>query len=358
MGSVKDLIVIEPAMPSKMGTGIFDFSDRYSVFDHGEMPDHIPYMGASRCMMGAHFFEKLMRQGVLTHYRGVKSGDAYTSTSDVNKPSNKMMVYLANVVRPAVRPDGSYDYSAFHNMKGNFVVPVEVIYRNTLPRGSSVFRRLRDGSLSLGGMGLVKEPAEGDALPSPFLDVSTKYEEFDRYPDERKGESAAAFFRDLAGLSDVETDEIREITMASNSMITENLRSTGLRNDDGKKEYLLTPERLIMLGDVFGTLDECRFTYNLDGQWVDMSKEIPRQWYRRKQPDWVAEMDAAKKQYASDWKAHVTIRPEPMPPALVEMLSHVYGSVANAVLERQLFATPSLEEVVAEYQRFRELEMS
>ena len=59
MGSVKDLKVIEKPTPDKMGVGRFHFSDRYSVFDWGEMPDHIDGKGAALCLMGAYSFEWL-----------------------------------------------------------------------------------------------------------------------------------------------------------------------------------------------------------------------------------------------------------------------------------------------------------
>jgi len=42
VGSVKDLLILEEAQNNKPGLGRFVFSDRYSVFDWGEMPDHIP----------------------------------------------------------------------------------------------------------------------------------------------------------------------------------------------------------------------------------------------------------------------------------------------------------------------------
>jgi len=40
MGSVKDLIVLKNPN-ERPGEGIFEFSNRYSVFDYGEMPDKI-----------------------------------------------------------------------------------------------------------------------------------------------------------------------------------------------------------------------------------------------------------------------------------------------------------------------------
>jgi len=39
MGSVKDLEVLKRPTKGKMGLAWFRFSDRYSIFDWGEMPD-------------------------------------------------------------------------------------------------------------------------------------------------------------------------------------------------------------------------------------------------------------------------------------------------------------------------------
>ncbi|MEM4702816.1 MAG: phosphoribosylaminoimidazolesuccinocarboxamide synthase, partial [Archaeoglobaceae archaeon] len=70
MGSVKDLIVIkEPS--DGLGEGIFVFSDRYSVFDYGEMPDKIDGKGSSLCLISAFFFEKIEESGIRTHYMGL-----------------------------------------------------------------------------------------------------------------------------------------------------------------------------------------------------------------------------------------------------------------------------------------------
>jgi len=58
MGSVKDIVSIAEPTEKKSGLGKSKFSKRYSVFDWGEMPDHIPYADASRCMTAAYFFEQ------------------------------------------------------------------------------------------------------------------------------------------------------------------------------------------------------------------------------------------------------------------------------------------------------------
>jgi phosphoribosylaminoimidazole-succinocarboxamide synthase len=103
MGSVKDLQVIKQATRDVMGVGRFHFSDRYSVFDWGEMPDHIEGKGAALCVMAAYCFEQLEGIGVRTQYRGLvnETGKA-VSLSELKQPSNVMEVALVNVYRPQI----------------------------------------------------------------------------------------------------------------------------------------------------------------------------------------------------------------------------------------------------------------
>ena len=60
MGSVKDLEVRRKPTEIMMGDGVFHFSDRYSVFDWGEMPDHIVNKGASLCAISAYFYLRIV----------------------------------------------------------------------------------------------------------------------------------------------------------------------------------------------------------------------------------------------------------------------------------------------------------
>jgi phosphoribosylaminoimidazole-succinocarboxamide synthase len=101
LGSVKDLEVIKQPSQQVMGIGRFHFSDRYSVFDWGEMPDHIGAKGAALCLMGAYCFEQLEKKGVKTHYQGLvgPNGKA-VKTKEVNQPTNVMEVNLVNVYKP------------------------------------------------------------------------------------------------------------------------------------------------------------------------------------------------------------------------------------------------------------------
>jgi phosphoribosylaminoimidazole-succinocarboxamide synthase len=146
MGSVKDLEVIQKPTKDKMGLGKFHFSDRFSVFDWGEMPDHIDKKGEALCLMAAYCFERLEEKSVRTHYKGLvdDTGKA-TLFDDLKKPSNIMEVAQVNVYKPESRVENgklTYDYTAYSPNLKNCLIPLEIIYRNGLPEGSSVFKRL------------------------------------------------------------------------------------------------------------------------------------------------------------------------------------------------------------------------
>src|SRR5512143_3575416 len=99
MGSVKDLQAISPPSKTKMGEGEFVFSDRYSVFDWGEMPDHIDGKGAALCMLSSFFFEQLEKKGIPTHFMGLVENGQLKKFSQMKGPSNRMHVKVLRVVR-------------------------------------------------------------------------------------------------------------------------------------------------------------------------------------------------------------------------------------------------------------------
>src|SRR5665648_1006147 len=158
MGSVKDLQVIQKPTQTDMGTGRFLFSDRYSVFDWGEMPDHIENKGDALCLMGAYCFEQLEKMGVKTHYRGlVNAAGKAVKLSELKEPSSIMEVALVNVYKPKTSVACGkvvHDYSQYNHALKNCLIPLEIIYRNGLPEGSSVFKRLAQGKVTLQDLGL------------------------------------------------------------------------------------------------------------------------------------------------------------------------------------------------------------
>jgi phosphoribosylaminoimidazole-succinocarboxamide synthase len=323
VGSVKDLIVIEKPLKNKTGRGRFIFSDRYSVFDWGEMPDHIPNKGQSLCISAAYFFEKLESIGIRTHYFGLVCDNKTKKLSQVKKPIDTMEVKLVRVLKP-LQKGSTYDYSIYKTEKNNFLIPLEIIYRNSLPEGSSVFKRLKEGNLKLKDLDLKEAPLAGQVLEKPFLDVSTKLEESDRYLGWEEAQKNSH-------LSDNELEEIRKMTLSINQLIGQEANKIGLKYEDGKIEFAFDENRNLMVVDVLGTLDECRFTF----EGMPISKEIARLYYRK--TPWFKELMDAKKKDELNWKGKVNLSPPPLPPRLKELISMAYCAFTNEITKEEWF---------------------
>jgi len=335
VGSVKDLVVIEKPLENKSGRGRFIFSDRYSVFDWGEMPDHIPNKGKSLCISAAYFFEKLESMGIRTHYLGLVEGGQLKRISEVKGPVDIMEVKLLRVLKPPKTADG-YDYSDYKKEDNNFLVPLEVIFRNSLPAGSSVFKRLEKGELELKELGLEKTPIPGEKLEKPFIDVSTKLEESDRYMNWKEAKKITNF-------SESQLSEIRKITTIVNKLITEEANRVGLKYEDGKIEFGLDVNKELLIVDVLGTLDECRFTF----KGMSISKEIARLYYRK--TPWYQEVLKAKKENIYNWKNKVKSEPPPLPERLKELIFMAYCAFANEITGKEWFKNiPSMRELLEE----------
>jgi len=346
MGSVKDLEVLKKPTPDVMGLGRFHFSDRYSVFDWGEMPDQIESKGAALCMMGAYCFERLEEQSIRTHYKGLVDSDGrVVSFKDVRQPSSTMEVCIVNVYKPEPRLESGkleYDYSAYTPKLRNTIIPLEIIYRNGLPEGSSVFKRLEQGKISFQALGLDHTPKPGEHFEKPIFDVSTKLEQTDRYLTWEEA-------RTIAGLTNIEMIAVKAVLAKVNETITEIACRAKLANEDGKIELSFDQNRTLMVVDVVGTLDESRFTYN----GFHVSKEIARQFY--KETNWYKDVEEAKKKAEAegtkDWKSLCKSHPPNLDPKLKTFISQMYKAAANELTNRRLFDVPSLAKVISEYRK-------
>ncbi|MGQ9816832.1 MAG: phosphoribosylaminoimidazolesuccinocarboxamide synthase [bacterium] len=338
MGSVKDLKILKPPTEKELGIGQFIFSDRYSVFDWGEMSDHIINKGSAICLVTSYFFEKIEEAGIKTHYIGVVEGGVIKKLKDLNAPSNTMEIKLLRVVKPVLNGE-KYDYSIYQKERGNFLIPLEIIYRNALPEGSSVFKRLKEGSLKLADIGVNQMPIPGQILEKPIYDVSTKLEITDRYLTWDEAQH-------ICNLSDDELAEMKRIVAYVNELVTNEAKSLGLFNEDGKIELGFDEMRNFILVDALGTLDECRFTY--DG--IPVSKEIARIYYRH--TDWFKEVEMAKQKDRVNWKGIVKGPPPQLPGELCEAISLIYQAYANELTKKQWFDVPPLKEILSRIERY------
>ncbi len=313
MGSVKNLEVVREPVENEEGEGIFEFTDDFSVFDYGKMPDTIPGKGEALCRMASYNFGRL---AINSHFLGFA------------KP-NRMRVRLVRRVGVGER---------------NRMVPLEVMFRNELPAGSSVFKRLASGALSLADLGVKNVPKPGEVLPRPIVDVSTKYETTDRYLGWKEA-------RDIAGISEAQLAELKALAVKVNGSITSRANAIGLRHADGKMECALDGRGRLMVVDVFGTLDENRFIFQNDVTaphgGVHLSKQVLRDHY--KSTKWFMKLESAKEagMPKSEWPA-----PPRLPKELVKLVSDLYKSTTEAWTGEKVWGAPKIAEVVDAYGKF------
>ncbi|MCO8243138.1 MULTISPECIES: phosphoribosylaminoimidazolesuccinocarboxamide synthase [unclassified Haladaptatus] len=333
MTSVKEFRVEEEPTPDSLGRGSFVFTNDYSVFDWGKMPDTIPDKGASLCTMGAFNFERLEEEGIPTHYRGVVSDGNVVSLSDVTEPPTEMAIDLTQV--PNLPHEGrDYDYELFHSgANDNYLIPLEVVFRNSVPVGSSLRRRTDPADH---GLDFPEWPDGAVQLEEPVIEFSTKFEKGDRYLSRSEAD-------EIAGKADI--SELERVAREVNDLVTRQAAKSNLTHEDGKIECLYYDGE-IRVADVVGTFDENRFTFH--GQQV--SKEFIRQYHKREQPAWVdAVKDAkveAKERDIADWKSLCSEDPQPLPDELLTAARDLYTAGTNAYVSRDFFDAPSLEDAV------------
>ncbi|WP_277542079.1 phosphoribosylaminoimidazolesuccinocarboxamide synthase [Haloarcula laminariae] len=338
MTSVKEFRVDEPATATDLGRGSFAFTDDYSVFDWGKMPDEIPDKGASLCTMGAYNFELLEERDVATHYEGVRT-EPDGAILDLDEalaagtPPEEMVISLTQVPDLPER-EGTYDYDAYHDEAGeNYLIPLEIVFRNRVGTGSSLRRRTDPADH---GLAFDSWPDRVVELDEPIVEFSTKYEEQDRYLDRAEAER-------IAGKASL--DRLEELALAVDRLVTDTAAEADLVHEDGKIECLYHDGE-VRVADVVGTFDENRFAY--DGQQV--SKEVVRQYHKRTQPAWVEAVSAAKERATAegvaDWKSLCDESPAPLDEAVIGAARDLYCAGTNAYVGGDVFEAPSLDAAV------------
>lgn len=307
--SSKNLYITTPPAAQTSGIGIFEFTDDYSIFHFGKMPNQIEGKGEAICRMAALNFRLFHENGIETHFRKFIA-------------PNRIEFQLLRVLDPAREP--------IPEGECNYFVPLQVVFRNSLPPGSSVFRRIQRGSATLAQFGWSSLPGPGTVLDAPVIEFMTKLEEIDRFISETDA-------RRLAGLSEKQWADLKKLTLAVNDVITRKAASVGLHHADGKLEFGVNDRGNVFLVDVAGTPDENRFV--LDG--FDISKQVLRNYYaptglERKIQQW-----AAAGVPRSSWE-----QPPPVPPELLAPMSQLYLSLCETWTGERIWSAPPLSKVV------------
>lgn len=315
IGKVKTVTILKQPTPTEFGLARFAFRDEYSIFDFGRMPDDIPFKGESLCRMAVYNFEELQKKGIKTHFvQSVSPLEFEVKTVRILYPDQNQ-----------VQPDST-----------NFLVPLEIIFRNSLPAGSSMLKRLKSGALQLSEIGLTHMPKEGEKLSRPIIDFTTKLEKSDRH-------LSRAQALELACLRENELQQLEQTALQVNDFLNARAQQIGLEHADGKIEMALDATRTPLLVDTFGTLDEDRFLF--DG--VHLSKQILRDYYAKTL--WRAEIE--KKEAGLPY--HLS-PPGRLPPELLQITSRIYQSVCEAWIGKKIWGAPSIQETVEEYRGFVE----
>jgi phosphoribosylaminoimidazole-succinocarboxamide synthase len=386
-GSVKDLK--GPIHASAGGTVtdavVFEYTDSYSVFDWGKMPDSLPRKGEALAILAADWFEKLEKpetwkefsrsaeaqglrkgnrfgssfnemgedlqmRGLRTHYLGAVAGSLPDNgevqpvkLQDLQKPVKSIAVRRVSVVKPSftsVLGRSLPDYHPTRNSPAPRLVPLEVIFRFSVPEGSSLLERVARDPGHMASLGFPDAKIQpGAKWDFPVLELFTKLESTDRAVPLTEALS-------ISGLSAPQLQDLLFRTVWVAGALRWLCARAGLELADGKLEWGVNEQGQCLLVDAVGP-DELRILK--DG--VQLSKEFLRKHYRDSTwHDTVQKAkDNAKAQGATDWKRGVPLPPPALPPAKRELASQLYLSLTNALTGRNWFPDAwGLERVVSE----------
>lgn len=325
----------------------FEYTDAYSVFDWGRMPDQLPGKGESLAALGAYFFEAASRPetwreaglGTSSWLRGFdetlrralrgeiaeleREGFAHHFIKRASK--NRLTVRRVDVVPPVTEKFGGqtlYCYAKRGWEEPRRLLPLEVVFRFGMPKGSSLLDRLTPAYARQ--LGLERVPREGERFTRPVIEFFSKLEDTDRFLTWEQalnysGMDFAIFERLVA----------RSLCLAV--WLAQVFEARGLELWDGKFEWALFDGRLTLV-DSIGP-DELRLVDPKSG--VQISKEFLRLFYRKTK--WFEATKAAKVEAeadpAMDWKQLVRARagdPPPLSKEFREAAMALYPSLALA----------------------------
>jgi phosphoribosylaminoimidazole-succinocarboxamide synthase len=398
-GSVKN-VFSSPKEPQFLW---FAFTDQYSVFDWGKMPDLIANKGTALAVMAAHIFQTLAnpafwqklpqspklhkfdgdylakrfahpvfsgktglaRNGLKTHfhdlYKGTMQAGHWLNLKPFTIVNNKgaddprlvapfyqiiMEVLAAKVNWPehkTIQHENIYFYPPTPaTTSERRLIPLEVVFRFGMVEGSSLQKKLEENPKYIDALGLKTVPKMNEWFPHPVIEFFTKLEGKDRLLNWQEASL-------LANLTPNQFEWLVEGSMDIALALHVLFAESKLELWDGKLEFILEGSPSsghFLLADSVGP-DELRLLHN----GVQLSKEVLRQYYRPS--DWAKAIpeaqNIAKLSGQEDWqdvcKNKLNQRPERLRPDMKRLVDQLYGVIANQVLGFPAF--PSHPEIEA-----------
>ena len=285
LGSTRIMTSVEP------GVIALTYTNQWSAFDRGSSPQEIPRIGAARCACAVRSFKLASADNRSTHF--VRQAD-------------DMTIHVQEFLVPG--------HELLSGKVHGRVIPLEFLDRARA--AGSLLRRLREGKITPESLGFPEgtEVKQGDKLPRPILECTTKFEPMDRHLSDTEA-------KELAGLDDTQWREVWELVVGINNMLEAGLSRVGFARYDGKKEVGLSRTGKMIAVDVFGTPDEDRI---LNAKTGDLHcKDLIRNYLESL--DWYQLLVQAKKEHPDDksrWPPYPVL-----PDWLTQLVSERYAQL-------------------------------
>ena len=386
-GSVKNLRIVKKPTNRAPGVYLFEFTDDYSIFDYGKMPDELKDKGSSMAMLTAFIFEKmedpaswrkldasgafqrignrqfldrifssrtfktLKREGMKTHYRGLINDEGKRiKFKDLRKPVNLVEVTAVNIIHPEraqILGQSVWNYLAMRAGTMDHLIPLENVFRFGLPKGSSFFSRMEIIPGYMERVGLKSKPAEGDWLDMPIMEFFSKLEPGDRFLDVEKA-------LNFSGLDNEEFSELSDRVLLSALFLLDLFAGAKIELWDGKFEFLKS-RGMILLGDAI-TPDEFRL---MSGA-VQISKEPIRQYYKKSDQAFMEDLKLSKEKAKTDarnirriLKEDFNREPAPMSAEFKSIAEEMYRALFSSITGSSMFeGSMPISEVVEKLRGF------
>lgn len=352
-GSVKDIF--------SRGEGEleFVFSDAYSVFDWGRMPDMLLGKGQALASMSEFFFLKLSSSQSWSQWStdpiwkmavaalecsalAIPQDYLHSLYSEIEllkqsglkthfikRPSaNSILVKKVSVEKPKERVwfgARFYDYSGVAEKNNACLVPLEVVFRFGTPKGSSLLERASLGK-GLSELGLAKPPVEGAFLDHAVVEFFSKLENKDRL---LSVETAFSFANLSTGINFQNFSRISILTLLVGLALQIEFSKIGLELWDGKLEWAVEGGEPILVDSVGP--DELRLIHAKTG--VQASKEMLRLHYRK--TNWFEVLQKTKEKGVVQWRNQILANfgpPPALPTELKIVAAELYPAIAGALV--------------------------
>ncbi|MGD9681278.1 MAG: phosphoribosylaminoimidazolesuccinocarboxamide synthase [Candidatus Obscuribacterales bacterium] len=362
-GSVKRLW----QAPGENGLLWFEFTDDYSIFDWGKMPDTIADKGRSLALLGAYFFDTLASGNFWQELSTALESENKQINQDflasrLHHPVMKaladkgldhhfkalreesgalfMEVMEAEVLSPEHRIIAGRDLYFYPQLPERRplrrLVPLEVVFRFGMPEGSSLIERLEadpDYALSLG---LAQRPEPGQWFDRPVIEFFTKLEPSDRHLQYQEAAQMSA-------LCPESFETLLELTWDLALALHHIFASCNIELWDGKFEFVAEHgedgSTRLLLADSIGP-DELRLLY----KGKHLSKELVRRLY--KGTPWELAVREAKKLAKKSPERSFKERclkdlgqsPQPLSKKEKDLVDRLYPVLANTLKGSEVFA--------------------